>query len=123
MSRRSTKLPPISTTHFCPGNPSRGHPPLEEKVRATKEGWGRLERIENPAPLFAPPVARFYPNLQWFDGSGFANLLRSTSVYRSLDPEVRDPLLDAIAERIRTDMGDSVPRRYLSVLRVGRRTN
>lgn len=30
-------------------------------------------------------------------------------------------LLDAIAERIRTRMGDRAPRRYLSVLRVGRR--
>jgi len=30
-------------------------------------------------------------------------------------------LLDAIAERIRTRMGDRAARRYLSVLRAGRR--
>jgi hypothetical protein len=34
---------------------------------------------------------------------------------------VREPLLDAIAERIRTRMGDRASRRYLSVLRVGQR--
>jgi hypothetical protein len=59
--------------------------------------------------------------VQSFDGEGFADLLRSTSVYRGLDRDVREPLLDAIAERIRTRMGDRASRRYLSVLRVGRR--
>jgi hypothetical protein len=43
------------------------------------------------------------------------------SLYRRLDRDVREPLLDAIAERIRTRMGDRASRRYLSVLRVGRR--
>ena len=61
--------------------------------------------------------------MQWFDGEGFADLLRSTSLYRSLDRDVREPLLDAIAERIRTRMGDRVSRRYLSVLRVGQRAD
>jgi hypothetical protein len=51
----------------------------------------------------------------------FADLLRSTSLYRRLGSDVRDPLLDAVAERIRTQMGDQASRRYLSVLRVGRR--
>ncbi len=40
--------------------------------------------------------------MQWFDGESFADLLRSTSPYRALDREVREPLLGAIAERIRT---------------------
>jgi hypothetical protein len=61
--------------------------------------------------------------VQWFDGEGFADLLRSTSLYRSLDPDTREQLLNAIAERIRTQMGDRAPRRYLSVLRVGRRAD
>ena len=39
------------------------------------------------------------------------------------DPDVREPLLDAIAERIRTRMDDRASRRYLSVLRVGRRVD
>ena len=106
---------------FSPANPSFGHPPLEEELRATKEGWGTIERIEDPGPLFERPTARFYPNLQWLDGNGVADLLGSISIYRSLDPEVRSGLLDAIVERVRTAMGDRVPRRYLSVLRVGRR--
>jgi len=56
-----------------------------------------------------------------FDGDGFADLLRSQSLYRRLDRDVREPLLDAIAERIGTRMDDRASRRYLSVLRVGQR--
>lgn len=101
---------------FSPGNPGWGHPPLEEEVRGTGEGWGLAS---DPGGLFRPPVIRWYSTVQWFDGAGFADLLRSTSLYRSLDVDVREPLLDAVAERIRTQMGDRAPRRYLSVLRIG----
>jgi SAM-dependent methyltransferase len=103
---------------FVPGNPDWGHPPLEDEVRATNEGWGE---VNDPGDLFGTTVVRWYPTVQWFDGEGFADHLRSTSLYRKLDPGVREPLLDAIAERIRTRMGERVPRRYLSVLRVGMR--
>jgi SAM-dependent methyltransferase len=103
---------------FSPGNPDWGHPPLEDEVRSTGEGWGL---VDDPGGLFGPPIVRWYPTVQWFNGDGFADLLRSTSVYRRLDREVREPLLDAIGERIRTRMGDRAPRRYLSVLRVGQR--
>jgi SAM-dependent methyltransferase len=103
---------------FSPGNPDWGHPPLEDDVRATDEGWGPPN---DPGGLFGPTVVRWYPTVQWFDGEGFADLLRTTSLYRKLAPDVREPLLDAMAERIRTRMGDRVPRRYLSVLRVGPR--
>jgi len=71
--------------------------------------------------LFSPTITRWYPAVQWFDGDSFADLLRSTSLYRRLDADVRDPLLDAVAERIRTRLGDRASRRYLSVLRVGQR--
>jgi SAM-dependent methyltransferase len=104
---------------FAPGNPSWGHPPLEDEVRATSEGWGL---VEDPGALFGPTNVRWYPTVQWFDGEGFADLLRTTSLYRSLDREVREPLLDAMAERIRTRLGDRAPRRYLSGLRVGQRS-
>ena len=103
---------------FAPGNPAWGHPPLEDEVRATDEGWGS---VNDPGGLFGPTVVGWYPTVQWFDGEGFADLLRSTSLYRGLDREVREPLLDAIADRIRTRMGDRASRRYLSVLRVGQR--
>lgn len=103
---------------FSPGNPGWCHPPLEDDVRTTHEGWGL---VEDPGGLFGPTVVRWYPTVQWFTGEGFADLLRSTSLYRRLDREVREPLLDAVAERIRTRMGDRAPRRCLSVLRVGRR--
>jgi hypothetical protein len=103
---------------FSPGNPGWGHPPLEEEVRMTDEGWGL---VTDPGSLFGPTVVRWYPAVQWFDGDGFADLPRSSSLYRRLDGHVRDPLLDAIAWRIRTQMGGRASRRYLSVLRAGRR--
>lgn len=101
---------------FCPGNPGWAHPPLEDDVRTTDEGWGL---VEDPGGLFGSTIVRWYPTVQWFDGDGFADHLRSLSLYRRLDRDVREPLLDAIAERIRTRMGDRASRRYLSVLRVG----
>jgi SAM-dependent methyltransferase len=115
---------------YCPAHPGWGHPPLEEEVRATNQGWGPADPgqgdvagpvIQDPGPLFGPTEVRWYPVVQWFDGAGFADLLRSTSLYRRLEPEVREPLLDAIAQRIRERMDDRAPRRYLAVLRVGRR--
>src|SRR5215475_1075704 len=105
---------------FSPGNPHWGHPPLEDEVRSTAEGWGL---VEDPGGLFGKTVVRWYPTVQRFDGDGFADLLRSQSLYRMLDRDVREPLLDAIAERIRTRMGDRASRRYLSVLRIGQRTD
>jgi SAM-dependent methyltransferase len=103
---------------FSPGNPDWGHPPLEDDVRRTDRGWGE---VEDPGDLFGPTTVRWYPAVQELSGAGFADLLRSTSVYRKLPEDVREPLLDAIAERIRVRMGDRAARRYLSVLRVGRR--
>jgi SAM-dependent methyltransferase len=105
---------------YCPGNPDWAHPPLEDEVRETNQGWGL---VEDPGSLFGPTIVLWYPAVQWFDGAGFADLLRSTSLYRRLAPEVREPLLNAIAERIRTRMGDRAPRRYLAVLRVGQRAD
>jgi SAM-dependent methyltransferase len=103
---------------FAAGHPSWGDPPLEEEVRTTNEGWGQ---VEDPGRLFGPTTVRWYPTEQWFDGAGFADHLRSTSVYRSLESDVREPLLHAIAEHIRERMDDRVRRRYLTVLRVGQR--
>jgi SAM-dependent methyltransferase len=103
---------------YSPGNPDWGHPPLEDEVRATTEGWGP---DVDPGDLFLSTVVRWYPSVQWFDADGFVDLLRSQSVYRKLEPDIRDPLLDAIAERIRTRMDDRAARRYLSVLRAGQR--
>lgn len=102
---------------FAPGNPGWGHPPLEAEVRLTGEGWGPPN--EDSEGLFGATVVRWYPTVQWFDGEGFADLLRSNSLYRRLEDGVREPLLDAIADRIRTRMGDRVARHYLCVLRVG----
>ena len=103
---------------FSPGNPAWGHPPLEDEVRATSEGWGPEH---DPGRRFGPTTVRWYPAVWWFDGAGYADYLRTLSIYRTLSAGVREPLLDAIAERIRTRLDDRVPRRYLSMLRVGQR--
>jgi SAM-dependent methyltransferase len=103
---------------FSPGNPGWGDPPTEDEVRTTGEGWGL---VDDPGGLFGPTVVRWYPTVQWFDADGFADLLRSTSLYRRLGRDIREPLLDAIAERIRTRMGNRVSRRYLCGLRAGQR--
>jgi SAM-dependent methyltransferase len=104
---------------FAPGNPSWCHPPLEDEVRADNPVWQPV--VPPPAGLFGAPVVRWYPFVQWFDGAGFADHLRSTSLYRKLEPDVRESLADAIADRIRTRLGDRVPRRYLTVLRLAQR--
>jgi hypothetical protein len=106
----------VSARPTAADNPGWGHPPLEDEVRMTDEGWGL---VTDPGSLFGPTTVRWYPAVQWLDGDGFADLIRSTSLYRGLDRRVREPLLDAIAERIRTRMGDRASRRYLSVLRAG----
>jgi SAM-dependent methyltransferase len=105
---------------YSPANPDWEHPPLEDEVRATDAGWGL---VDDPGGLFGPTIVRWYPTVQWFDADGFADLLRTLSPYRRLRPDVREPLLEAIAERIRTRMGNRAPRRYLSVLRVGQRVD
>jgi SAM-dependent methyltransferase len=105
---------------YSPGNPDWGHPPLEDEVRSTSQGWGV---VEEPGGLFGPTIVRWYPVVQRFDGAGFADLLRSTSPYRRLETNVREPLLNAIAARIREQMGDRASRRYLVVLRAGQRAD
>ena len=102
---------------FAPGYPDWGDPPLEAEVRAMTSTWG--PGVDDPESGFGSTNVRWYPAVQWFDGTGFADHLRSLSSYRRLRREVREPLLDAVAERIRERMGDRVPRRYLAVLRVG----
>jgi SAM-dependent methyltransferase len=105
--------------HYSPGNPDWGHPPLEDELRTTDSGWGP---IKGPADgLFGPTTVTWCPMVQWFDGAGFADLLRSLSIYRDLAPDIREPLVTAVADRIRTRMGDRAPRRYLTVLRVAPR--
>ncbi|MFD5750663.1 class I SAM-dependent methyltransferase [Streptomyces sp. NPDC127033] len=40
---------------FCPGNPGWGHPPLEDDVRTTDEGWGL---VDDSGGLFGPTIVR-----------------------------------------------------------------
>lgn len=86
-----------------------------------RDGWGPPN--EDQVGLFGPTVVRWYPAVQHLDGTGFADLLRTLSPYRRLDASVREPLLDAIAQRIRTDLDDHATRHYLTVLRTGQRAH
>jgi SAM-dependent methyltransferase len=104
---------------FVPDDPGWRHPPLELDVLTSDRGWGAPD--EEADGWFEAPTVRWHPMVQWLDGRGFADLLRSTSLYRRLDEPVREALLEAIAEHIRTEMGDRLVRRYLGVLRVGQR--
>ena len=107
--------------HYAPGNPDWGHPPLEDEVRGTSMGWGPPN--EDTHGFFGPTTVRWYPTVQWFDGDGIADHLRTNSPYRRLDEAVREPLLDAIADRVRIRMDDRVGRHYLTVLRAGQRAD
>jgi hypothetical protein len=71
--------------------------------------------------MFGSTRVRRYPIVQHFDGAGFADLLQTLSAYRRLDRSVSEPLLDVIAQRVGTDLGDHPTRRYLTVLRVFQR--
>jgi len=104
---------------YAPDNPDWGHPPTEAEVRATSTGWGPGN--EDTEGFFGPTTVRWYPTVQWLDGAAIADLLRSHSPYRRLDRDVREPLLDAVAERVRTRIGDRIGRHYLALLRAGQR--
>jgi len=103
---------------FAPGNADWGHPPYEDEIRAADHDWAADIAAR---AAFGPTIVRFYPTVQAVDGNGFADLLRTASIYRRLDPHVRDALLAAIAERIRVRMNDRAVRRYLTVMGVSRR--
>lgn len=114
------------------GHPSWGHPPTPEEVIAAAEAASssiaEVERVLGRAPdpsdvadLFDPPVLRWYSQVQDFDALGYVEHLRTTSVYGSLDDQIREPLLSAIEERIRDHMGDHATRRYLVSARLARR--
>jgi SAM-dependent methyltransferase len=117
---------------FAPGNPEWGHPPTAPEVIAgvasATDDMGALQaKLERSgdgrrtAGLFTPPEVRWYPLTQWFDGAGYADLMRTTSLYRRLDDDVREGLLNAIAAHIRDYMGDAAARRYLVNSRVAQR--
>jgi SAM-dependent methyltransferase len=106
---------------YVPDNPDWGHPPTEPEVRATSTGWGPPNNDADG--YFGPTTVRWYPAVQWFDGAGIADHLRSLSLYRRLPSETREPLLDAIAQRVQTRLGDRIGRHYLAVLRAGQRND
>jgi SAM-dependent methyltransferase len=71
--------------------------------------------------LFDPPVLRSY---QWdttYTAADAKALLATYSPYLRIPPERREPLLEGMAEIIRTDFGGTVSRRYLAVLAVARK--
>ena len=95
---------------------------LPAVVRATRDERGVGTELRPGRPV-RPDDRSLVPTVLWFDGAGYADHLRTLSIYRKLRADVRELLLDAIAERIRTRLDDRVPRRYLSMLRTGQRAD
>ncbi|MCX5095250.1 class I SAM-dependent methyltransferase [Streptomyces sp. NBC_00365] len=67
---------------FCPGNPDWGHPPLEEDVRGTDEGWGL---VDDPGELFGPTIVA--QRSEW--GSGWHSAPLGHSETRPSQPASR----------------------------------
>jgi SAM-dependent methyltransferase len=103
---------------YAPGNPEWQRPPTEDEAKRLELGWGAPDG--GRAGLFEEPTVRWHPTVQHLDAQDFTDLLRTLSLYRNLPPDAREPLLDAIAERIRTRLDDHAIRRYLTVMRIGR---
>ena len=91
---------------FSPATPAGVDPPLEDDVRMTDEGWGLLT---GPGSLFGATIVRWYPVVQWFDGDRFADLLRSTSLYRRLPAETEPRSLRTSSNAGSTSCRDSWP--------------
>lgn len=116
------------------GHPSWGPPPTPAGLIATAAAAAtsiaELERALGRAPdpsstdgRFDTPTVRWYPQTQHVDARGFVELLRTTSLYGSLTADVREPLLHAIEERIRTRLGDRAQRSYLVGVRAAPRAD
>lgn len=114
------------------GHPSWGHPPTAtEIIAAAEQATGSIaavERVIGRAPdtsstdsLFEAPVLRWFRQEQHFDARGYVELMRTTSLYGSLDGSVREPLLTAMEQRIRERMRNHVVRHYLISARLARR--
>jgi hypothetical protein len=82
---------------------------------------GRAPDSSSTEELFEAPHLRWYRHEQHFDARGYVELLRTTSLYGSLEDDVRTRLLDGVEARIRERMGNHAVRRYLVALRMARR--
>jgi SAM-dependent methyltransferase len=115
------------------GHPSWGHPPTEEQI-VTEAGTAsgnivELERVLGRAVdasptegLFDVPVVRWFRQVQHLDARGYVELKRTMSVYGTLDPDTREPLLGAMEDHIRERMDDEATRRYLIAVRTAQRS-
>jgi hypothetical protein len=115
------------------GHPSWGPPPTpagliaaggrsDEHRRAGARARARA-RPSSTDGRFDTPTVRWYPQTQHVDARGFVELLRTTSLYGSLAADVREPLLRAIEERIRTRLDDRAQRSYLVGVRAAPRAD
>jgi hypothetical protein len=101
---------------------------LLDEVHAAAHDIGAVWQAAEPksrqslaGPLFSAPLIRSYEWETAYDAADAVGLLSTFSPYLRVPPERRRPLLDAIADIIRTDFGGTVTRRYLAVLAVARR--
>jgi SAM-dependent methyltransferase len=115
-----------------PGHPGWGDPQIATDIIAEADraagSIADVERVIGRAPdpsstdeLFDPPLLLWRRQEQHFDARGYVELMRTMSLYGSLDDNVREPLLTAMEQRIRGHMQDHAVRNYLISARVARR--
>lgn len=121
----------LHEAHYC-GHPGWGHPQSADEVIAdamdAATSIADVERVIGRAPdpcctddLFDPPLLLWHRQEQHFDARGYVELMRTMSLYGTLDPTVREPLLSAMERRIRDRMGNQAVRNYLISTRLARR--
>jgi SAM-dependent methyltransferase len=121
----------LHETHAS-GHPGWGHPPPPQDVidaaEAASGSIADVERVIGRAPdpfetegLFQPPLLSWYRQVQHFDAAGYVEHLRTTSLYGSLNNDIREPLLLAIEQRIRERMNNQATRRYLISVRLAQK--
>ena len=114
------------------GHPSWGHPPTAtEIIAAAEQAAGSIadvERVIGRAPdtsfsgdLFEAPLLLWFRQEQHFDARGYIGLMRTTSLYGTLEATTRESLLTAMEHRIRERMQNHAVRHYLISARLARR--
>ncbi len=73
------------------------------------------------ARLYGPVTVRRYPFQVEYDASSYINVLNTYSGHRTLAPDVRQRLLDGIAQLIDTRYGGRITKGYIALLYVAHR--
>jgi SAM-dependent methyltransferase len=87
---------------------------LDEDIQATAA-------VIDATRLFEPVVVRTYPWEQSYTAERYLDVLNTYSNHRSLEPEKRTRLFDAIGDLIEKEYGGKVLKEYLAVLYIAKK--